>query len=130
MYDAETLVHAFISYLYSYHPDFSGLQFVLTTAVRILTKIMTFQYTTPIQASLCQLAVQGRADIKVHLLSYKALHSLPPHYLSEPIKYYTPACGSRLIPGSFPTLTKNSAGFRAFAHRALHLHPNFKKHVQ
>ncbi|KAF7640585.1 hypothetical protein LDENG_00032240, partial [Lucifuga dentata] len=55
---------------------------------RILTKTRKYDHITPVLASLHWLPVQARADFKVLLLTYKALHGLAPPYLSELLTPY------------------------------------------
>ena len=143
--DAETLIHAFVSSrLYYCNVLFSGLpscstrslQLVQNSAARILTKNRKFDHITPILASLHWLPVQARADFKVLLLTYKALHGLAPPYLSELITPYTPARPLHSLDAGLlviPSVNKKSVGFRAFAYRAPYLWnglPLLKKHVQ
>ncbi len=99
--DSETIIHAFVSSVLDYcNVLFSGLpscvtrslQLVQNSAARILTKMRKFNHITPILASLYWLPVQARADFKVLLLTYKALHGFAPPYLSRLITPYTPAC--------------------------------------
>ncbi|CDQ98940.1 unnamed protein product [Oncorhynchus mykiss] len=89
---AEKLIQAFVtsrldycSALLSGYADkaLNKLQFVLNTADRILTRTKTFDHITPVLASLHWLPVMTRADFKVLLLTYKALHGLAPTYLSD-----------------------------------------------
>lgn len=48
-------------------------------------------FVTPILASLHWLPIQARADFKVLLSTFKALHGLAPPYITKPITPYTPA---------------------------------------
>ena len=49
-----------------------------------------FYHITPVLASLHWLPVKARADFKVLLLTYKALHGLAPTYLSVLVLLYIP----------------------------------------
>ena len=49
-----------------------------------------FDLMTPVLASLHWLPVKVRADFKVLLLTYKALHGLAPTYFSDLILSYIP----------------------------------------
>ena len=62
------------------------LQLVLNTAARILTRTPKIDHITPVLASLHWLPV--KADFKVLLLTYKALHGLAPTYLSDLVLSY------------------------------------------
>ena len=63
---------------------------MLKTAARILTRTKNVDHITPVLASLHWLPVKARADFKVLLLSYKALHGLAPTYHSDLILPYIP----------------------------------------
>ena len=78
--------------LLSGYPDkaLNKLQLVLNTAARILTRTKQFDHITPVLASLHWLPVKARADFKVLLLTYKALHVLSPTYLSDLVLQYIP----------------------------------------
>jgi hypothetical protein len=81
---------------------------LLNTVTRILTRTNTFDHITPVLAwlplfflsSLHWLPVKARADFKVLLLTYKALHGLTP---TVPI---SPICSLPYI----PTLRSQEAG--------------------
>ena len=90
--DAEKCIHAFVISRLDYcnaqlsgYPDkaLNKLQLVLNTAARILTRTPKFDHITPVLASLHWLPVKTKADFKVLLLTYKALHGLAPTYLSD-----------------------------------------------
>jgi hypothetical protein len=61
---------------------------VLNTAARILTRTHKFDHITPVLGSLHWLPVKARADFKILLLTYKALHGLAPTYLSDLVLPY------------------------------------------
>ena len=94
---------------------------MLNTAARILTRIKNFDHITPVLASLHWLPVKASADIKVSLLTCKALHGLAPTYLSDLVLPYIPTrtlqsqdAGLLIV----PTISKQTAGGRAFFYRA------------
>ena len=125
--DAETLIHAFISSRLDYcNSVFSGLpksttrslQLVQNAAARLLTRTRKFDHITPILASLHWLPITSRSDLKVLLLTYKALHGLAPSYLKDLIIPYNPSrtlqsLGSGLL--SLPKVKKKSSWRRACA---------------
>ena len=49
-------------------------------------------HITPVLASLHWLPVKAKAEFKVLLLTYKALHGLAPTYLSDLVLQYIPTC--------------------------------------
>ena len=72
-------------------------------------------------ASLHWLPVKARADFKVSLLTYKALHGLAPTHLSDLVLPYIPThtllsqdAGLLIV----PRISKQTAGGRAFSCRA------------
>ena len=79
---------------------------MLNTAARILTRTKQCDHITPVLASLHWLPVKARADFKVLLLTYKALHGLAPTYLSD------------FIFPIVPIISKQTAGVRAFSNGA------------
>ncbi len=120
---------------------FSGLpssttnrhQLAQIAAARVLTRTKTFDHISPILASLRWLPVQARADFKILLLTYKALHGLASTYLSELLTPYIPA---RILQSmhagllSIPEVRKKSAGFRTFAFRAPSLWNNLLLNIR
>ncbi len=68
----------------------SKLQSVQNSAARILTGTKTSEHISPVLESLHWLPVRFRIDFKILMLTYKALHGLAPHYLSQLLSVYTP----------------------------------------
>jgi hypothetical protein len=106
-----------------YFPDkvLNKLQLVLNTATRILTRTKQFDHITPVLASLHWLPVKARAEFKVLLLTYKALHGLAPTSLSDLVLPYIPTRTLRSQdPGLLvlPRISKQTAGCRDFSYRA------------
>ncbi len=69
----------------------SKLQSVQNSAARILTGTKTSEHISPVLQSLHWLPVRSRIDFKILMLTYKALHGLAPHYLSQLLSVYTPS---------------------------------------
>jgi hypothetical protein len=106
---------------------------VLNTAARILTRTRKCDHITPVLASLHWLPVKARADFKVLLLTYKALHGLAPTYLSDLVLPYIPTrtlwsqdTGLLIVPIHF----KQTAGVRAFSYRDPFLWNGLPIHVR
>jgi hypothetical protein len=135
-------IHAFVTSRLDYcnallsgYPDkaLNKLQLVLNTATIFLTRTKRFDHITPVLASLHCLPVKARADFKVLLLTYKALHGLVPTYLSDLVLPYIPACTLRSQdagPLIVPRISKQTAGGRAFSYGAPFLWNGLPTHVR
>uniref|UniRef100_A0A8C7RA04 Reverse transcriptase domain-containing protein n=1 Tax=Oncorhynchus mykiss TaxID=8022 RepID=A0A8C7RA04_ONCMY len=109
------------------------LQLVLNTAARILTRTKKNYHITPVLASLYWLPVKARADFKVLLLTYKALHGLAPTYPSDLVLPYIPTRTLRSQDAGLlivPRISKQTAGGRAFSYRAPFLWNGLPTHVR
>ena len=80
-------------------------------------------------ASLHWLPVKARADFKVILLTYKALHGLAPTYLSDLVLPYIPTRTLRSQDAGL-LISKQTAGGRAFSYRAPFLWNGLPTHVR
>ena len=79
------------------------------------------------------LPVKARADFKVLLLTYKALHGLAPTYLSDLVLLYIPTSTLQSQDtGLFivPRISKQTAGGSVFSHSALFLWKVLPIHVR
>ncbi len=96
----------------------SKLQSVQNSAARILTRTKTSEHISPVLESLHWLPVRFRIDFKIIMLTYKALHSLAPHYLSQLLSVYTPSRDLRSSDSGLlviPPTRLRSMGDRAFS---------------
>ena len=121
--------------LLSSYPDKSlnKLQLVLNTAARILTRTKQFDHITPVLASLHWLPANARVDLKVLLLTYKALHVLAPIHLSDLVLPYIPTHTLRSQDAVLlivHRISKQTAGGRAFSYRAQFLWNGLPIHVR
>ncbi len=94
------------------------LQLIQNSAARIVTRSRTFDHTTPILFQLHWLPVHYRVHYKILLLTYKALHNLALHYLSDLLHLYTPLRSFRSSSAdllSVPNFKMSSFGGRAFS---------------
>jgi hypothetical protein len=135
--DAEKCSHAFVTSrldycnaLLSSYPDkaLNKLQLVLNMAA----KKTKFDHITPVLASLHWLPDKARADFKVLLLIYKAVHGLAPTYLSNLVLPYIPTHTLRSQDAGFlivPRISKQTAGGTAFSYRAPFLWNGLSGHV-
>jgi hypothetical protein len=106
---------------------------VPNTAARILTRNKQFDHVTPVLASLHWIPFKERADFKVLLLTYKALHGLAPTYLSDLVLRYIPTCTLRSQDAGLlivPRISKQTAGGRAFSYSAPFLWNGLPTHVR
>ncbi len=69
--------------------QFHWLQLIQNSAARIVINSF-FDLISPILFQLHWLLVHYRVHFKIVLLTYKALHNLAPHYLSDLLRLYTP----------------------------------------
>nr|XP_033933927.1 uncharacterized protein LOC117442044 isoform X1 [Pseudochaenichthys georgianus] len=97
------------------------LQQVQNSAARIITRTPFINHITPVLQQLHWLPVKQRIDFKVLLLTFKALHTLAPPYLSELLHIYTPSRtlrSSSAFQLTVPSARLITMGSRAFSHSA------------
>jgi len=96
----EQLVHALVTARLDYGNallantpkcHLNKLQLVLNTAARIIVRAPRSSHVSHIQKSLHWLPIQARINYKIALLTYKALHGMSPHYMSEMLQSYSPS---------------------------------------
>ena len=86
------------------------LQMVQNLMARLITGVKKFQHISPTLATLHWLSVHFRINFKVMMITFKALNSLGPQYLSErllPARSVHNTCSSQV--GRLRTLTPNEA---------------------
>ncbi len=94
------------------------LQYVQNSAARILTGTRIGSHITPVLESLHWLPVRFRVDLKILMLTFKALHGLAPHYLAELLHPYTPSRRLRSSQSNLlvvPQTCLRSMGDKAFS---------------
>ena len=132
--DAEKKIHAFVPSRLDYcNALLSGYPVKGLNKLRILTRTPKCDHITPVLASLHWLPVKARADFRVCLLTYKALHGLAPTYFSDLVLPYIPTCTLRSHdPGLLTVhrISKQTAGSRAFSYRAPFLWNGLPIHVR
>ena len=93
---SEIAVHAFITYKLDYcnsllyscrKTQLKKLQYVQSTAARIVTQTCKFDHITPVLFDLHWLLVSYRTVFKTLLLVFKSLDNLSPSYLADRLSY-------------------------------------------
>ncbi|XP_053364370.1 deoxynucleoside triphosphate triphosphohydrolase SAMHD1-like [Clarias gariepinus] len=124
----ETLIHSFISSRLDYcNAILSGLpnkaldrlQYIQNAAARVLTGTRPWHHITPILKQLHWLPIKSRISYKVLLLTYKSLHGLAPHYLTDFLHPYTPL--RSLWSSSKGQLIVPRSRLKTFGDRAFHV---------
>ncbi len=92
MSNAEMLIHAFMTSRLDYCNNLLGgcsarlinkLQMVQNAAARVLTRTRKYGHISPVLSALHWLPIEHCIDLKILLITYKALNGLAPQYLSE-----------------------------------------------
>jgi len=140
--DAETIIHAFVtsqldycnSLLYGLSAkNIKRLQYVQNSAARLITHTRKNEHITPILYHLHWLPVSLRINFKVLILTYKALHSLGPTYISDLLQPYAPVRSLRsssaglLVTPKFSLVTMGARAFSVVAPSSRHppsIHPS------
>ncbi len=94
------------------------LQYVQNSAARILTETRIVSHITPVLQSLHWLLIRFRVGFKITMLTFKALHGLASHYLTELLHPYTPNLRLRSSQSNLlvvPQTRLRSMGDRAFS---------------
>ncbi len=133
MSNAEMLIHAFMTSRLDYCNALLGgcsarlmnkLQMVQNAAARVLTRTRKYDHISPVMSTMYWLPIKHYIDLKILLITYKALSSLASQYLSELLSHYSPPrplqsqnSGHLIGPG----ISKSTAGGRSF----LYLAPKF-----
>ncbi len=138
----EVLIRALVKSLIDYcnsllvgipEKQFHRLQSKQNSAARIVTNSCTFDHISPILFQLHWLHVRYRVHNKMLLLTYKALHNLAAHYLSDLLHLYTPlrSLGSSSADVlSVPKFKMSSFGGRAFSCAAPKLWNSLPLHIR
>ena len=104
---------SFIMYLISY---WTKLQRVHNVAARIVVRASRYGHITSILGTLHWLPVRYRIEIKVILMTFKALHLLVPSYIADLLQFYEPCRTLRSSSDSLWTVC--CAHLRYYDHRA------------
>ncbi len=97
--NAKMLIHAFMTSRLDYCNALFGrccaslvntLQRFQNAAAIILTRTRKYEHIIPFLQTLHWLPTKHRIDLKILLITYKALNGLAPQYLSELLSHYSP----------------------------------------
>ncbi len=120
------LIHAFMASRLDYcNALLSGcsaclinkLQMVQNAAARVLTRTRKYDHISPVMSTLHWLPIKHYIDLKILLITYKALNGLAPQYLSELLSHYCPSRPLRSQNSGhviIPRILKSTAGGRSF----------------
>ena len=139
----ERLIHAFVTSkldinnsLYYGIKDYlmNNLQHVMNTAARILTRTPRFTHITPTLQDLHWLPVKSRVEFKINVMTFKALHSEAPQYVTEMIEQKVPLYRSSRSDGQNilkqPKSRTKSYGDRSFYCCSPHLWNNLPTDIR
>ncbi len=112
---------------------FCTLQMVQNTAARVLARTGKYDHISPVLSALNWLPIKHRIDLKILLITYKALNGLAPQYLSELLSHYSPPRPLRSQDSGYsiiPRISKSTAGGRSFFYLAPKLWNNIPNTVR
>ncbi len=108
------------------------LQMVKNAAARVLTRTRKYNIS-PDPSTLHWLPIKHCIDFKILFVTYKALNSLAPQYLSELLFHYSPPRPLRSQNSGhliIPRISKSTAGGRSFFYLAPKLWNNLPNNVR
>ncbi len=106
---------------------------VQNAAARVLTRTRTYDQISPVLSTLHWLPIKYRIDLKILLITYKALNGLAPQYLSELLSHYSPPRPLRSQNSGhliIPWISKSTAEGRSFFYLAAKLWNNLPNTVR
>ena len=124
---AEVTVHVFVTSKLDYcnallygPPKYQlqRLQYVQSTAARVVLQVSKFQHITPVLCELHWLPIQYRIIFKILLLVYKSLNGTSPSYLAQKLHYRSHTRPLRSVSDGLlmqPRSYTKTYGDRAFA---------------
>lgn len=68
-----------------------ALRLIHNSTAQVLTKTKRRDHISPVLATLHQLPMKSRVELKILLPTYKAVHGLPPSYIADLIGPYQPS---------------------------------------
>ncbi len=99
MSNADMLIHAFMTSRLNYCNALLGgcsarfinkQQMVHNAAARVLARTRKYDHISLVMSTLHWLCIKHSIDLKILLITYKALNGIDPQYLSELFSHYSP----------------------------------------
>ncbi len=109
------------------------LQMVQNAAAKVLTRTRKYDHISPVMSTLHWLPIKYRIYFKILLITYKALNSLAPQYLSKLLSHYSPPRPLRSQNSGHlivPRISKSTAGGISFFYLAHKLWNNLPNTVR
>ncbi len=106
---------------------------VQNAAARVLTRTRKYDHISPVLSTLHWLPIKHLIDLKIVLITYKAMDGITPQYLSKILSHYSyprPLRSQNSGHLIIPRISKSTAGGRSFFYLAPKLWNSLPNNVQ